>query len=219
MRRILGDAHPDVAEVQASLALAQVNVGQASEGFRNALEVEQISRAHLLLILRYLPEREALSYAAKRPKGLDLALSVSATDPRATALLLDASIRSRALTLDEMAARRHQGSDASRPEVAPLWKALTSARQRLANVVVRGPSDLQQEKYLALVEDARREKEIAERALAERSAAFTAELARTEIGLQHVQAALPPASALVSFVRYDRTVARDQPRRFRRTWR
>jgi CHAT domain-containing protein/Tfp pilus assembly protein PilF len=206
VRRILGDAHPDVADVQASLALALVNMGQVSEGVRNALDVERISRGHLRLILRYLPEREALAYAAKRPKGLDLALSVSATDPRATTLLLDASIRGRALTLDEMAARRHQGSDASRPEVAPLWKALTSARQRLANVVVRGPSDQQQERYLALVEEARREKEIAERELAERSATFTAELARTEIGLQQVRAALPPSSALVSFVRYDRTV-------------
>ena len=109
-----------------------------------------------------------------------------------------------------------------------MWKALTSARQRLANIVVRGPSDQQQEQYLELVEDARREKEIAERALAERSAAFTAELARTEIGLPQVQAALPPASALVSFVRYDRTLSprphrchqrqrHAPPRRFPRT--
>ena len=206
VRRILGPAHPDVANVQASLALALVSMGKVSEAFQNALAVEQISRDHLLLILRYLPEREALAYAAKRPKGLDLALSVSATDPRATTLLLNASIRGRALTLDEMAARRHQGADASRPEVAPLWKTLTAKRQRLANIVVRGPGDQQHEQYLELVEDARREKEIAERALAERSAAFTAELARTEIGLEQVQAALPPSTALVSFVRYDRTV-------------
>jgi tetratricopeptide (TPR) repeat protein len=211
LRRILGDAHPDVTDVQAALALALVNMGHGSEGFLHALEVDRISRGQLRLILRYLPEREALAYAAKRPKGLDLALSVSATDSGATTLLLDASIRGRALTLDEMAARRHQGAEASSPEVAPLWKALTSARQRLANLVVRGPSNQQPEKYLALVDDARREKEIAERELAERSATFTAELARTEIGLQQVRAALPPASALVSFVRYDRTVVGATP--------
>ena len=206
VRRILGPAHPDVADARASLALELVYLGQVSEGFRNALDVEAISRGHLRLILRYLPEREALAYAAKRPKGLDLALSVSASDPRATTRLLDASIRGRALILDEMAARRHQGADASRPEVEPFWRTLTSARQRLANLVVRGPTDQQQEKYLELVEDARREKEIAERALAEKSASFTAELARTETGLTQVRAALPPLSALVSFVRYDRTV-------------
>ena len=206
-RRILGDAHPDVAEAQASLALALVNMGQTSEGFRNAVEVDAISRGHLRLILQYLPEREALAYAAKRPKGLDLALSVSTSDPRTTATLFDATVRGRALTLDEMAARRHQGADATRPDVAPLWQALTSARQRLANIVVRGPGSQQQERYLALVDDARREKEIAERALAEKSATFTAELARTEIGLEQVQAALPSSAALVSFLRYDRTAA------------
>ena len=152
---------------------------------------KQISRGHLRLILRYLPEREALAYAAKRPKGLDLALSVSASDPRATTRLLDASIRGRALILDEMAARRRRGADASRPEVEPFWRTLTSARQRLANLVVRGPTDQQQEKYLELVEDARREKEIAERAMAEKSASFTAELARTETGLQRASASGP----------------------------
>lgn len=206
-RRILGGAHPDVAEAQASLALALVNMGKTSEGFQNAVEVDAISRGHLRLILQYLPEREALAYAAKRPKGLDLALSVSTNDPRTTAMLFDATIRGRALTLDEMAARRHQGVDTAGPEVAPLWQALTSARQRLANVVVRGPGSQQQDKYLALVDDVRREKEIAERALAEKSATFTAELARTEIGLEQVRAALPPSAALVSFLRYDRTTA------------
>ena len=193
-RRILGGAHPDVAEARASLALALVNMGQTSEGFQNAVEVDAISRGHLRLILQDLPEREALAYAAKRPKGLDLALSVSTNDRRTTSRLFDATIRGRALTLDEMAARRHQGADATRPDVAPLLHALTSARQRLANIVVRGPGSQQQEKYLVLVDDARREKEIAERALAEKSATFTAELARTEIGLEQVQAALPSSS-------------------------
>ena len=48
-------------------------------------------------------------------------------------------------------------------------------------------------------------KEAAETALAERSAAFDADLARRDIGLDAVVAALPPRTAVVSFVRYDRT--------------
>ena len=68
-------------------------------------------------------------------------MSLSAADPDATTRVFDGLIKNRALVLDEMAARRRVSSDASRPDLAPLWVALTSARQRLANLVVRGPSD------------------------------------------------------------------------------
>ena len=113
--------------------------------------------------------------------------------------------------LDEMAARARTASDIAGTEVAPLWADLVSARQRLANLVVRGPGDDRTDKYQALVEDARREKELAERALAARSADFRNELARAEIGLDEVRAALPPRSALVSFASYDRTLAGSPP--------
>lgn len=105
-----------------------------------------------------------------------------------------------------MAARRRARTDASAGNLAPLWAALTSARQRLANLVVRGPSDSRPEQYLTLVENARREKEAAERTLADKSAAFRDELTRDEIGLDAVRAGLPAGSALLAFVRYDRTV-------------
>ena len=206
LRTILGPSHPTVAETKASLAAAFANMGQASEARRNALDAERIGRDHLRLTLRYLPERQALGYAAKRPKGMDLALSLSSTEPQATALTLDALIRGRALVLDEMAARRREATEASVPDVAPLWRTLTSARQRLANLIVRGPGEQRSEQYLRLVEDARREEELAERALAEKSAAFKSQLFRAEIGLDEVRAALPPRTALVSFVRYDRTL-------------
>ena len=55
----------------------------------------------------------------------------------------------------------------------------------------------------AIVETARGEKERAERALAERSAAFSAELKKPSVGLAQVREALPQRSALVSVVRYE----------------
>ena len=57
----------------------------------------------------------------------------------------------------------------------------------------------------ALLEGARREKESAEEALAEQSAAARAELADARAGFHDIQRALPQGSALVSFSRYDRT--------------
>src|SRR4029079_11997564 len=119
--------------------------------------------------------------------------------------VFDGLIKRRALVLDEMAARHRVRSDESRPDVVPLWAALESTRHRLANLVVKGPSDGRPEQYTKLVEDARREKELAERALADKSAAFRDEIARGEISLDDVRRALPAGSALVAFARYDRT--------------
>lgn len=203
--RVLGTGHPLYAEAQAGLATALAGTGESAEAIAAALQAEETGRKHLQTTLRYLPERQSLAYAATRPKGLDLAMSLAGTDSGAVGRVFDALVRSRALVLDEMAARHRSRTDAS-SDVAPLWAALTAARQRLANLVVRGASDQRPEQYLRLVEDARREKERAETALAERSATFRNELSREEVGLDAVRRALPLGSALVAFVRYDRTV-------------
>ena len=207
-QKALGRLHPAFAETQIRLAAVQGALGNRNAAIDAALEADTTGREHLRLMLRNLPERQSLTYAATRPKGLDLAMSLAGTDSGAVGRVFDALVRSRALVLDEMAARHRLRMDAS-GEVAPLWSALTSARQRLANLVVRGPSDQRPEQYLQLVEDARREKERAETALAERSATFRTELSREEVGLDAVRRALPLGSALVAFVRYHRTVIGD----------
>jgi CHAT domain-containing protein/Tfp pilus assembly protein PilF len=208
--RVLGISHPEYAETQEGLAIALAGMGDSTEAIEAALQSEETGRQHLRTTLRSLPERQSLTYAAARPRGLDLAMSLAATDVPAITRVFDALVRSRALVLDEMAARQRLRTEAS-GDLAPLWTVLTSARQRLANLVVRGPSDQRPEQYLRLVEDARREKELAERALADKSATFRNERLREEIGLDAVRRALPLGSALVAFVRYDRTVIVDKP--------
>ena len=166
--------------------------------------VEATGRDHLRLMLRSLPERQALNYAAARPRGLDLILSLSGSLPEAVPFALDGLIRSRALVLDEIAARQSGGRVAS--EGTDLRGALSSAQQRLANLMVRGPGQMSPAQYKAVMEAARRESELAEQALARGSAEFRAERSRAQIGLQEVTAALPADGALVSFARYQRTV-------------
>jgi CHAT domain-containing protein/Tfp pilus assembly protein PilF len=202
---ILGPSHPGIAEIDIAQAAALAHLGRTTEAFAKAREGEQIGRDHLRLTLGYLPERQALGYAAKRPKGLDLALSL-ASDADSRAQALDAVIRGRALILDELGFRRRSVADPAASTLAPLWISLTSARQRLANLVIRGPSEQRPEQYAGLVDEARREAEKAERALAEKSATFRAELERSEVGLSEVRAALGQSTALVSFARYDRTI-------------
>jgi CHAT domain-containing protein/tetratricopeptide (TPR) repeat protein len=202
LRRFVGNAHPNIAEVKLAMAMAAAT-SQPFEGLESAIDAEDIGRAHLRLMLRYLPERQGLEYAARRPRGLDFAMSIIASSRPALdgGLVLDQLIRSRGLVLDEMAQRSHLIVNAAGPDVAPLWAAVVSARQRFANLVVREPGD----QYGALVDEARLEKEEAERALAAKSATFRQELARGDVGLEEVRAALSANTALIAFARYDRS--------------
>jgi CHAT domain-containing protein/tetratricopeptide (TPR) repeat protein len=208
-RPLFLNAHPTIARTEVALAAVEAHLGDWDDALARALRGEAIGRDHLRLTLGSLAERQALDFAATRPRGLELALSLP-PNPQASAPMLDALIRGRALILDEVAARRQAlaGADS---QLAALWTGLASARQRLANLVVRGPSDQRPGQYATLIEDARREKELAERRLAEQSAAFQAELTKADIGLEQVRASLLSGSAMVSYVRYDRTVFRAPP--------
>jgi len=201
-----GTSSPDYAETQAGLALALANLGDRTSALSNAVNAEATGRAHLRMMLRSLPERQSLEYAAVRPHALDLVLSLTGSSPEAVDVAMDSVIRSRAVVLDEMAARQ-QSQPASGTD--SLRMAFTSAQQRLANLVVRGPGQLSPSQYSAVVEEARRDSEQAEQSLAERSADFRSERSRAQLGLDEVRAALPDDGALVSFVRHNRTVFPD----------
>ncbi len=202
--KVFGPAHPLYAEAQTGLATAQAALGDNSAALTTATAAETAGRDHLHLMLRSLPERQALQYAAARPRGLNLIFSIAATTSDATTVAVDALVRSRALVLDEIAARQGAGSAAS-GELEAARAALASAQQRLANLLVRGPGSMSAAQYAALTDAARRDSEAAEQALAAQSAEFRAERGRTLAGVDAVLGALPPDSALVSFVRYDRT--------------
>ncbi len=195
---LLGAAHPAIAETQAARSKVMAGLGESTNALPVAIEAEDIGRGHLRLTLGYLPERQALGYASKRPRGLDVALSI--VSERSVTPVLDALIKGRSLIVDEIARRRKAATQAPERELLPLWSAVSAASQRLANLVIRGPSGQRPEQYVAVLDEARHEKEAAERALAEKSVAFGSDLARAEIGLEQVGAALPADSALISFV-------------------
>lgn len=201
---LFGAAHPSIGEAEAGRARALAGLGRTSEALRASLHADEIGRNHLQMTLAYLPERQGLGYAARLTRGLDVSLSLLA-DERAGAPVLDALIRGRALVLDEIASRRRTLAGSADADVAALWQTLTSTSQRLANLAIKGPLEANPTQYAVLLDEARRDKDAAERALAERSAVFRSQLSRTSIGLDGVRAALPAGSALVSFVRYDRS--------------
>ena len=203
--RVFGANHPLTAEARASLAASELGLGSGEAAVHDALEAEQIGRDHLRFTIRYLPERQALAYADKRPRGLDLALSAVAEGRTAEREgVLDALIRSRGVVLDELGARAHLASQSANPVFATLNAAATAARERFANLMMRslvGNDPVPR----ASLDEARTNKETAERALAERSAAERGEIDQANVGLADIRRMLPNGMALVSFARYDRT--------------
>lgn len=208
--RTLGSAHPAAAESREVLARALFASGARAEALDHALAAEEAGREHLRLTIRSLPERQALGYAAIRPAGRDLALSIlldsasgGVLPPDASARVLGSVIRSRALVLDEMAARQRLVAAGGDEAVSRMGKALSAARERLAALIVAGPRRVSVSRYGELLATARREKDLAEQALAAGSEAFRDELTRDRLGLDELLRALPELSALVSFVSYE----------------
>jgi CHAT domain-containing protein len=211
-----GPDHSTVAGTLRGLAQLRAMTGEPDDAFALALRAEEVGRDHWQLIATTLSEREALAYARERASGLDLALTLAAqksppkgpeekpTSRKTTRDMWSAVVRSRALVLDEMAARHRSVSASADPQMAHLAETLTSARERLARLAVRGPGTESPERYHKLLDETRQEKERAERALAERSQTFREELARAQIGFDDVAAALPSEAALVAYFRYRR---------------
>jgi CHAT domain-containing protein/tetratricopeptide (TPR) repeat protein len=200
---LFGLNHPLVASARAQIASAELAIGNSGLAVRSALEAESTGLDHLRFTIRYLPERQAMAYAAARPRGLDLALSVPSSPPESDRVL-DMAIRTRGVILDELAARAKTASANDDPEVAALNRTMLAARQRFATLMLRS---IQGEEAVPIssLDAARQQKEDAEQALVERSGAAREEAERAQAGLEDVRRAMPSGSALISFIRYDRT--------------
>jgi CHAT domain-containing protein/tetratricopeptide (TPR) repeat protein len=203
--RQLGPDHPDLADHLIRVARCAWAEGDTAGSLDAALRAEAIGRAHLTLLARTLPEQEALQFAATRPSGLGIALSVASSGMPVPALLAawDSVLRTRALVLDEMAARRSGFRAAHDPEIADLWRGFAEARQQLADRIVRGPGRQSPEEYRAALAEARASAERTEQALGTRSASFHRNQERTGLGLEDVRRSLSDDDALVAYVRYE----------------
>ena len=202
----LGGDHPDVAAAFDAVARLDAQARRDAAAIDLALRAEAIARRHFQATAATLSERQALTYAEERTRSQDLALRTAlraaADDPLRIEQLWDAVIRSRALVLDEMASRRRLVVEAHDPKLSREFDDAASARARLAQLFLRGPSADQPTAYVRELADARDAEQRVEERLAASSAAFRAGRARGAVGFAAVREALPPDTALVSFVRY-----------------
>ena len=208
-----GPQHPHMSRILRIHANLLWSEGKLDQALAKALRSEEIVRERLALLTRSLSEREALAYVSTQSfLGQDIVFSLAVNHPEEIDGVVDkawdAFIRSRALVLDEMAARHRTIAGITGPDIASLADSLVSARQQLADLVVRGPSSSPpEENYPDLLDKARSEKERAERRLAEASAAFKEEIKLGSAGLAEVKASLPHGFTLVAFARYWHSVS------------
>jgi CHAT domain-containing protein len=203
--RELGPAHPASADAAITLACALLRLGRDDEGLDLALEAERATLAHLRTTAQGLDEALALTYAATRSSGLEVALTCAAAAPDDTARagrVWDALARSRSVVLDEMIARRRWAGAAADTLARRRWAKVADARDRLARLALEGPAT--DSAAAARLDRAMQAKRDAERALAEHSLAFRAELSEATAGLGEIRAALPRDAALLAFAWYGR---------------
>jgi CHAT domain-containing protein len=206
--RVLGSEHPDSARALIALAGMQWQAGDSAGALEHSLSAEAAARRHFRATARGLAEREALRLEEIRSSGLDLALSIlarpgaSGAPSSAIARAFEEVVRSRGMVLDEMAARHRAAVEHEEAETASLSRALEAVRTRLSRLAVEGARPGREQEYSARLHSLREEKERAERALADRSAAFSRELEDQRAGLAGIAAALPPETALVSILQY-----------------
>lgn len=205
---LFGVEHPNVA--RALLDLAGLERGDdPARALELALRAEKIGREHQRLLTRALPEADAIDFATVRASGRDLALSLALEpvvrdEPELVARVHDTVIRSRAVVLDEVAARHRQARLSQDPELATLRARERQARSRLANLVLRAEKDVDPAHHRRLLDDARRMRDEAEAALAAARAAGPGATG-DDAGLADVQHALERGQTLVSYVRFTRS--------------
>ena len=199
----VGPEHPLAAESGLELAWVEFAAGEFDVALHRAVAAERVLTPHLRLTLRVLPERQALRYAEQRARSLDLLISLLDVipEPAHTVLVWEAVVHSRALVLDEMAARTRSLA-ADDPDDSVRLADYRRASTRLANLYVRGPEGSEPEVYRAMLDGARREMESAERVLSETGRVGSALGSDRNIGWADVERAIPGDCVLLAYARH-----------------
>ena len=200
-----GHQHPRAAAIRLKIADCRMRAGEWAEAFDQALRAEEVGREHSRLMLTGMSERVGLHYAASRPSGLDRMFSILIDQPESGEVEegVEALIRSRAMVLDEIAGRlRTYSTSASMADIRWM-QDLKRSRKRLAYLTVQGPRDPDTlEAFQRALANATRERDRAERVLAEANRRFRLRQQRESAGLSEVQAALPPGSGVIGYTRF-----------------
>lgn len=191
-----------LAQNHAIFARSLASGGNPTRAIAEGLTAARMGRESFQLQARILPERQALAYAAQRPRGVDTAISVLLRHPElATTETYQEIVRSRALVADEMAIRQKNLNASNDPEVARLLNDLSQARTDLLSA--EGAVPAKENRADILLQSTQRMEQI-ERVLAEKSAAIRSDERINAVLVEDLHHNLPAHSVLVSYVIYTR---------------
>jgi CHAT domain-containing protein/Tfp pilus assembly protein PilF len=211
----IGSESPFIGTYESDLAMIEFLAGDVTAAMSAALSSHRHSREYTRLVLRALPERQALQFVGSKMARLDLPLSLIDAAPRADSLtqVWDAVIRTRAMVLDEMASRTRRQALPPDPGTDALVEEYQRASTDLANLYMRGPGDADPESYRTQMADAHRVVEETERKLAAENAPYQPTQLDQEIGWEEVVAGRPAGTAVVAYVLYGKHSVDPMPSR------
>ena len=203
-REQLGPTHPFTVVSLTNFADVLGHLGERQAAFATALDAARFRRDQIATTVRTVEERQALRYAGLKMTSLNTALTLALQgSPEERREAWDMIVRTRALVLDEMAARRRAVRHSGDPRMPQLVEDLANARSELARMVVQGRGTRSNAEYENRLELGRARMQRAEQSLAVLSVGFRRELAKEKAGFADVTAALARGAALVAYSRYE----------------
>ncbi|HTO89963.1 MAG TPA: CHAT domain-containing tetratricopeptide repeat protein [Candidatus Sulfotelmatobacter sp.] len=210
-QKALGENHPETAASLVQLASIERAGGNDASALAAATRGEAAALDRFRSTARVLEERLALSYAATRPSGLDLALSIAADHPGDSTLVQlawEAQINSRARVLDEMA-RRHRAIAAGLDSAGAAYAdSLNAASEQLGWLLQSGADATGSGR--SRLREVRERKERFEVWLASRYSQFQLLDAPPGSALMTVHGQVQHGRALIAFARYFQAPAAGQ---------
>jgi CHAT domain-containing protein/tetratricopeptide (TPR) repeat protein len=197
-----GPDHPETIAVQINYAAILSKLGESAAAFRRAVEGASRWTEFVRVSAQTLAERSALSVNNSTRPALgagylsQILLDHEELGAVARADAWNQIILSRAMVLDEMAARQRLLNRTESEEVRRLRQKVLDTRARLARLVLSGDSG-----SAATIAAAIEARDQAENAFAALGANLRWQMRRTRVSFADVAAGLGPGEALVSYAR------------------
>lgn len=205
----LAPAHPVAIAARSGLARAHAAQGEAQAAVRSATRAAADLHRHLRPIVGVLPEGQALHTLRTRDRPEEILFSILLEEGRsgsARAAAIEGvwrwALRWRGMVQEELASRalavRAGGSEGARR----AWDRLQAARERLAELWVRGAGS-EPGAYARALAEAEDERRAAAEALAAESAGYRALRGNRAVGFGELLEALGDRDGLVQIVRVE----------------
>jgi len=205
MDSTLGPLHPASAEAREAYGALLWEEGEHARAMDEVLRAADCNREHLLGSIRVLEEGRAVRYAANRSGALERALGFveAGADSLQAGRVIQEVVRTRAMILDEMSARRRLVSLAPDSATRALARMYERARRRVANLYVAGAGSVADTGLARALVDASKERAAIELVLARHSAEFRQQQDFRRVGIGDIRHQLPDGAVLVSYVRFE----------------